>query len=64
MLAELHKTELARAEDDQILGDARQVGADHGGSEEHVGDKVAIAHRIDRVRRHRLESERSLEQRA
>ena len=55
-VAELHEAEFARAEEDQVLGEAREVRADHRDGEQHLGDEVAIADGIDGVRRDRRRS--------
>ena len=61
-VAELHEAELARAVDDQILGETRQMRPDHRRREQHLGDEIAIADRVDRVRRQRVEAKRALKQ--
>ena len=48
--AELHEPELARPVDDQVLGQPREMRPDHRRGEQHLGDEVAIAHGVDRVR--------------
>ena len=56
-LAELHEPELARPVEDQILGEPREVRADHRRGEQHLGDEVAVADGVDAVRRERVEAE-------
>ena len=60
--AELHEAELAGPVDDEVLGEARQMGTDHRRGEEDFGDEIAIADGVNRVRRDRVETERALEQ--
>ena len=46
-VAELHEAELARAVEDQVFGEAREVRADQRAREQHLGDEVAIADGVD-----------------
>src|SRR6266496_3954851 len=57
-IAELDEAEFARAPDDQIFAETGEMNANHGQAVEKIGDKIAIAHRIDAVLGDALEAER------